>query len=795
MPLPLPTLDTRRWSDLTDEGRALIPRYAPTWTDHNVHDPGIMLMELLAWLVEQDIYRVNRVPDRHRRKFLALAGFLPAAPLPAQAPLTFGLLGSAAVDLPAGLVVSTGTAPTRYRFQTLAPLTVLPVQIKGMQRFDGVNWQDETRRWRDGLPVALWGENPAPAAAIAAQPAFYLGLDFDLSAVAEQTLRLWLSFGGGRTDRTERLHIQSEAEARTTACRPPRPQATCPPALPSVDPWCAPVENADPNPVAPELPGSLPAHHTVRTVWEYDDGSSWQPLNLVDETRSLTLDGPLTLTVPSTWAKRAWGVIKEPAFYLRCRLMAGLPDRAPLLADLALNTVLAEQTSLIRSTLVIAPEVTLLGDVPTPGTHQRLALRLNAAGQITHLAVGPDVIGPEVWIMAYQPAAPAAPGSLTATLVCPGLGTGQPDQQFTLSAAPVANGQLELWTVAASTAERWHVTDDFAAARAGDARFTLDATTGLVTFGDGQHGRTPEAGATLMALYATTVGASGNVTAGSSWGLLGADDALNSSLLGSAWVPTATAIDTIVNRAAASAGADEEELIHAAGRAAEALWSHERLVELCSTGQCETLDQVDHTAVLSRIAPARATTLLDYERLALDTPGAQVVRARAWAGLDPGYPGLRAPGTVTVVIVSGLPSGRPQPSQGLLDTVHDYLNRRRIIGTRLVVVGPQYVVVTVRATVQVKARSSPERVQVDILAQLNRFLDPLQGGPNGRGWPFGRDVYRAEILQVIDNVSGVDHVLSLELIADQGEAQCSNLCVGPTWLVTPGTHEIVVQAG
>ena len=44
------------------------------WTDHNVHDPGITLIELFAWLIEQLIYRANRIPDRHLRKFLALAG-------------------------------------------------------------------------------------------------------------------------------------------------------------------------------------------------------------------------------------------------------------------------------------------------------------------------------------------------------------------------------------------------------------------------------------------------------------------------------------------------------------------------------------------------------------------------------------------------------------------------------------------------------------------------------------------------------------------------------------------------
>ena len=61
MPLPLPNLDTRRWTDLVAEGRSLVPRYAPTWTDHNAHDPGMTLFELLAWL---DVMRTisMRVP-------------------------------------------------------------------------------------------------------------------------------------------------------------------------------------------------------------------------------------------------------------------------------------------------------------------------------------------------------------------------------------------------------------------------------------------------------------------------------------------------------------------------------------------------------------------------------------------------------------------------------------------------------------------------------------------------------------------------------------------------------------
>jgi hypothetical protein len=69
---PLTNLDDRTYAELIEEGQALIPTYAPAWTNHNPSDPGITLMELCAWLTEMLIYRVNRVPDAQVLAFLRL---------------------------------------------------------------------------------------------------------------------------------------------------------------------------------------------------------------------------------------------------------------------------------------------------------------------------------------------------------------------------------------------------------------------------------------------------------------------------------------------------------------------------------------------------------------------------------------------------------------------------------------------------------------------------------------------------------------------------------------------------
>jgi hypothetical protein len=80
MPLPLPRLDIRTFDQLVEEGQALLPLEAPSWTDYNAHDPGITLLELFAWLAETGFYRLDRVPAASYRAFLRLAGIesLPA---------------------------------------------------------------------------------------------------------------------------------------------------------------------------------------------------------------------------------------------------------------------------------------------------------------------------------------------------------------------------------------------------------------------------------------------------------------------------------------------------------------------------------------------------------------------------------------------------------------------------------------------------------------------------------------------------------------------------------------------
>jgi hypothetical protein len=125
-----PDLDDRTWQDLVDEMRALIPKYAPQWTDHNPSDLGITLIELFAWLGEGIIYRLNRTPEKNFLAFLNLLGTTRDPATPASTYLTFSS-GAGAVTVPAGTKAQTAATQDQQPivFETDEEVTVLPISL------------------------------------------------------------------------------------------------------------------------------------------------------------------------------------------------------------------------------------------------------------------------------------------------------------------------------------------------------------------------------------------------------------------------------------------------------------------------------------------------------------------------------------------------------------------------------------------------------------------------------------------------------------------------------------------
>jgi predicted phage baseplate assembly protein len=137
--LPAPNLDDRRFQDLVDDAKRLVQQRCPTWTDHNVSDPGVTLIEAFAQMVEQLIYRLNRVPDLHYIKFLEMIGVELRPPAAGRGEVTFWL--SAPQPQPVTVRTDTQVATARTDvadpivFSTTRELEIVPCSFAhaGMQ--------------------------------------------------------------------------------------------------------------------------------------------------------------------------------------------------------------------------------------------------------------------------------------------------------------------------------------------------------------------------------------------------------------------------------------------------------------------------------------------------------------------------------------------------------------------------------------------------------------------------------------------------------------------------------------
>jgi predicted phage baseplate assembly protein len=167
MALPVPNLDDRRFQDLVDDAKRLVQQRCPEWTDHNVSDPGVTLIELFAWMTDQLLYRVNRIPDRNYVKFLELIGIRLFPPSAARGQVTFWLSG----PQPDAIRIAGGTQAATIRtetdnaivFTTLDDLPIVPVAVTAaFTSADGKKHVDRTTEALNARGFLAFEAQPKP---------------------------------------------------------------------------------------------------------------------------------------------------------------------------------------------------------------------------------------------------------------------------------------------------------------------------------------------------------------------------------------------------------------------------------------------------------------------------------------------------------------------------------------------------------------------------------------------------------------------------------------------------------
>ncbi|MDX6239169.1 MAG: hypothetical protein QOG10_3984 [Kribbellaceae bacterium] len=196
--LPAPNLDDRTFQSLVDEAKRLVQRRCPEWTDHNVSDPGVTLIEAFAQMVDQLIYRLNRVPDLNYVKFLELIGVELRPPAAARGAVTIWLSS----PQPQTVLVRAGTEVATPRtdihepvvFTTTQDLEIIPCSFAraGSVTADGTP-SDLTTALSGPSGFACFSADPTP------DDALLIGLSDAVPSCAV-TIRLNCSVSGAGVD-------------------------------------------------------------------------------------------------------------------------------------------------------------------------------------------------------------------------------------------------------------------------------------------------------------------------------------------------------------------------------------------------------------------------------------------------------------------------------------------------------------------------------------------------------------------------------------------------------------------
>lgn len=171
MALPAPHLDDRRFQHLVDEAKRFIQQRCPEWTDHNVSDPGVTLIEAFAHMTDQLLYRLNRVPEKNYLAFLDLIGVTLFPPVPARTDVTFWLSAPqpGTVVLPENTEIATVRTETEDAlvFATTADLAVVPCSYAHLlTQSEGARPTDRTEDLADGRDIGCFQAQPAPGDAL-----------------------------------------------------------------------------------------------------------------------------------------------------------------------------------------------------------------------------------------------------------------------------------------------------------------------------------------------------------------------------------------------------------------------------------------------------------------------------------------------------------------------------------------------------------------------------------------------------------------------------------------------------
>ena len=168
-------LDDQSFSDIVSEAMGRLPWLCPVWTDHNAHDPGITILELMAWYKEMQQYQMDQLTPQLQRRLLELAGVTPLEGACARCGLELPS------DTPPRRRLERLVTPQGVSFELLEGVPEDRPRLERMVILQGGQRLEITSMVQDGLSVQPFR--------FGAQQESALALGFDRPGTG--TLRLW----------------------------------------------------------------------------------------------------------------------------------------------------------------------------------------------------------------------------------------------------------------------------------------------------------------------------------------------------------------------------------------------------------------------------------------------------------------------------------------------------------------------------------------------------------------------------------------------------------------------------
>ena len=471
--LPDIDLDSESFDEILENAKNSIVSSCPEWTDMNYHDPGMTMLEMLAWLKEIQQYYLNKIGPESIKSYLKLPGIRRNTKQPSRADVSI----SCGTDIAAakGTRLHAGGICFEAEERTYVSSAAICCCICKSGRDMRIIGKRELS-FGGSLRI-----NPFQGGR---GSEFYVGFDKPLEK--KESHRLYIDVSD--TDEVPRRPI------------------------------------TDPESFIP----------LVEVVAEYHTPLGWKRLGCKDGTFGFLCPGMMKLTPPGRHEKTAVGGIE--AYFVRFRLTGGEYDVLPVIKSLEFGLLpvvqretLAECADLPPSdsarlfTRLAAAGITkvYLKDKEGLYTPARSFEKKTdvETGEVTVTVTGGA--GSEgLRIVNYDPSFPA--GGYV------GTGTGLPFQEYDLETDELECGDFSIMTELPASGGRlapWRREEDLSRAGADDLVYVLDTAVGVIRFGDCIRGAAPE-GRIYIISCSHTLGGRGNVSAGKINGIDGMDEGI-----------------------------------------------------------------------------------------------------------------------------------------------------------------------------------------------------------------------------------------------------------------------------